>query len=316
MKSKEEPLISVIIPVYKVEKYLKRCVDSVLAQTYENIEIILVDDGSPDNCGEMCDEYARADSRVVVIHKENGGVSAARNIGVERSHGEYVTFVDSDDYISPDYVEYLYSLLSDNDADVAIADFKKTSENSYDFTFDKETNVKMLDGKEACVKMLDTSLFMQFVTPVAKLFKRRTALEHPFPVGQRHEDEALMYKIYYQVQRVVCSDKKIYAYYNNPTSYLNTSGKYFKTDLYKTMTERNEFFESRGEVKLARISYKRLIRYLINDSIRCSGRSDELIYDTAKKKWRSKYFSSRARIYVISYKISPKLFRRIKKVIQ
>ena len=110
----EEPLISVIIPVYKVEQYLDRCLNSVVNQTYKNLEIILVDDGSPDNCPKMCDEWAEKDNRVKVFHKENGGLSDARNYGTERCNGLFLTYVDSDDYIDTDYVSYLYDLLHRN----------------------------------------------------------------------------------------------------------------------------------------------------------------------------------------------------------
>ena len=102
-----EPLISVIVPVYKVELYLRQCVDSLLAQTYSNLEIILVDDGSPDGCPAICDEYARKDSRVRVIHKPNGGLSDARNVGLDAARGEYIGFIDSDDWVMPDMYEYL-----------------------------------------------------------------------------------------------------------------------------------------------------------------------------------------------------------------
>ena len=105
------PFISIIIPVYRVEKYLRACVDSVLAQTYKNLEIILVDDGSPDNCGQICEEYAAKDGRVRVIHQTNQGVAAARNSGLEIATGEYIGFVDSDDYIDSDMYEYLYGLI-------------------------------------------------------------------------------------------------------------------------------------------------------------------------------------------------------------
>ena len=108
-------LISVIIPVYKVEDYIHRCVDSVLTQTYGNLEIILVDDGSPDRCGEICDEYAAKDKRVVSIHKKNGGLSDARNAGMEVCEGEYITFLDSDDWVVPNYIERLYRLLTDTE---------------------------------------------------------------------------------------------------------------------------------------------------------------------------------------------------------
>ena len=114
-----QPKISIIVPVYKVEPYLRKCLDSIINQTYTDLEIILVDDGSPDNCGAICDEYARKDSRILVIHKENGGVSAARNTGLEAATGEYIGFVDSDDWIDSDMYENLLCLLLQHGADIA-----------------------------------------------------------------------------------------------------------------------------------------------------------------------------------------------------
>ena len=106
----QKKLVSIIVPIYKVEKYLKQCLDSILNQTYENIEIILVDDGSPDNCGKICDEYASNDKRIRVIHKENGGLSSARNAGLDVATGEYISFIDSDDYVSENFIKRLYDL--------------------------------------------------------------------------------------------------------------------------------------------------------------------------------------------------------------
>lgn len=116
----ESPLISVVVPVYRAEKFLCQCLDSILAQTYKNLEVILVDDSSPDNCGKICDEYARKDNRVRVIHQSNQGVSAARNAGLASATGEYIGFVDSDDYIEPDMYEYLYGLITKDNASVAM----------------------------------------------------------------------------------------------------------------------------------------------------------------------------------------------------
>ena len=119
----EKPLISIIIPVYKVEKYLEKCIKSVLDQTYKNLQIILVDDGSPDNCGNICDNYAKIDNRIEVIHKANGGLSEARNVGLKVARGEYIGFVDSDDYVSNEMFENLYNTLISNDVDVSICNF-------------------------------------------------------------------------------------------------------------------------------------------------------------------------------------------------
>ena len=120
-KVSKNPLISIIVPVYNVEEYLDKCVESIVNQTYKNIEVILVDDGSPDNCPKMCDDWAKKDKRIKVIHKKNGGLSDARNKGIDESKGEYLSFVDSDDYITDNYVELLYNIISKEHADISMA---------------------------------------------------------------------------------------------------------------------------------------------------------------------------------------------------
>ena len=124
--------ISVIVPVYKVEKYIKRCIDSILIQTFQDFELILVDDGSPDKCGQICEEYSQKDKRIVVLHRENGGLSAARNTGIEwifeNSRSQYLTFIDSDDWIHPQYLEILLQVLKKNNVAVSVADFKSVKE--------------------------------------------------------------------------------------------------------------------------------------------------------------------------------------------
>lgn len=124
---KQEALISVIVPIYRVEEYLPRCIDSLLAQTYQNIQIILVDDGSPDACGRICDEYASTDKRIQVIHKENGGLSDARNAGLSASKGDYIAFVDSDDWVASEYLERMQQSLCKHDADICECSVQHTS---------------------------------------------------------------------------------------------------------------------------------------------------------------------------------------------
>jgi len=117
------PLISIIVPIYNVEKYLSKCIDGILNQTYKNLEIILVDDGSPDDCGRICDEYSLQDKRIKVIHKSNGGLSDARNVAIDLMNGEYVTFIDSDDFVSSDYVETLYNLIEKSKCEISVSQF-------------------------------------------------------------------------------------------------------------------------------------------------------------------------------------------------
>lgn len=123
-----KPLISIIVPVYKVEEYLCRCIDSLITQTYKYIELILVDDGSPDKCGDICEEYALKDSRIKVIHKKNGGLSDARNVALPIINGDYISFVDSDDWVSPYYIENLYNAIIKDESDLAISWFENVSE--------------------------------------------------------------------------------------------------------------------------------------------------------------------------------------------
>jgi glycosyltransferase involved in cell wall biosynthesis len=143
-------LVSVIVPVYKVEKYLDRCIKSIREQTYTELEIILVDDGSPDSCGRMCDEYAASDDRIKVIHKQNGGLSDARNAGIEAATGQWIVFVDSDDYISTEMISYLKSVADENSADIAWCRYKETAADEEDAAFDSKGSVEEIcSGRDA-----------------------------------------------------------------------------------------------------------------------------------------------------------------------
>ena len=169
------PLISVIVPIYNVEKYLKKCIDSIMGQTYKNLEIILVDDGSPDGCPEICDNYAETDSRIKVIHKENGGVSNARNVGIEGSVGEYICFVDSDDWIERDYISVFIERVKKDNTDGAVSNlffrgFKRTA------TLNVNDDILILNA----IKEEQKSLFFSgtFNTPWNKIFKSAVIKEN------------------------------------------------------------------------------------------------------------------------------------------
>lgn len=203
------PLISIIIPVYRVEKYLRRCLNSVVNQTYQNIEIILIDDGSPDSCGEICDEYARNDRRIIVIHQKNQGQAASRNKGVLRANGIFVTFVDSDDYVTLDYIELLFNLQREYDADIAIGNFYYVYEKDKKAPRKENNNtISLLNREEALKRMNYTKGFG--ATPWAKLYKVEIVRLHPFPEGIIYEDLATLYKIVADSSRVVLSNRRIY----------------------------------------------------------------------------------------------------------
>ena len=147
------PIISVIVPVYKVEPYLARCVDSILAQTYTDFELILVDDCSPDNCGAMCDAYAEQDKRIRVIHKKNGGLSDARNVGIEFAKGDYITFIDSDDLVHPQTFELLMQSLKKSEAEISMCGFQRFTDAIPCSHISAEDSWRVISGREACKEM-------------------------------------------------------------------------------------------------------------------------------------------------------------------
>ena len=204
------PLISVIVPIYKVENYIKQCIESIINQTYSNLEIILVDDGSPDNCGNICDEYLQIDSRIKVIHKENGGLSDARNAGLRVFKGEYLVFVDSDDFMPKDGIEYMYNLSVNNDADLVIGGTEKFDDNTGNViwsTFDGNENIQFFNKTEA---MKD--FFINGCASWARLYKRSVHENVFFPVGEINEDEAIVLTILENCKKIIKSDKVVYNY--------------------------------------------------------------------------------------------------------
>lgn len=205
----EEPLISVIVPVYKVEAYLRECVDSIIVQTYRNVEIILVDDGSPDRCGEICDEYAERDSRVVVIHKPNGGLSDARNAGLDAMRGEYLMFVDSDDTLTNDAIEILIDLLRKTDAQLAIGSSDRLDENKNQLpSVDNNYQQIGIMNREEAIK----DMFTHGCSAWARLYKREVHEGIFFPKGEINEDEAIVLAILDRCTRVVATNQVIYHY--------------------------------------------------------------------------------------------------------
>ncbi len=208
------PLISVIVPIYNVEKYLPKCVESILAQTYKNLEIILIDDGSPDNCGALCDEYMLKDNRIRVIHKKNGGLSSARNAGIDICSGEYLAFIDSDDFVSPYFVEILYQGIQKYDSDIS------SIEKVLSFCDGDEDICRMSDNASDCTmreisprEAIRLMLYQLIPTGIPlRLYKRKIFESIRFPIGYLHEDTATSHKLYMEAKRVTLVDAKIYAY--------------------------------------------------------------------------------------------------------
>lgn len=215
-------MISVIVPVYNVEKYLDRCVKSILAQTYSDFELILVDDGSPDNCPKMCDEYAMKDSRVKAIHKKNGGLSEARNFGTINSEGKWITYIDSDDYVSVDYLENLWRLREKYNADIAVTGICECIEGKK-LKPNKNENEYCYSGIEALENMLYQNTLDS--SACAMLISSSIARDNLFPVGKYHEDEFTTYKFYIHADSVAVSTKSQYFYLQREGSIMHTFGQ-------------------------------------------------------------------------------------------
>ena len=207
-------LISVIVPIYNVEKYLRRCIDSLVEQTYTNLEIILVDDESPDNCGKICDEYAKKDKRIVVIHKRNGGLSDARNRGLEEAKGKYIGFIDSDDYINKNMYKVLYTNMKKNNADISICNFSLVDDKGNKYKEEKQLNneIKIYSKKEALENLLIEKDYTNHAWNKLynkKLFKNGKI---QYPEGKIWEDIATTYLLFENANKVVYQNVSLYYY--------------------------------------------------------------------------------------------------------
>lgn len=237
------PLISVIVPVYKVEAYLDKCVSSIVGQTYKNLEIILVDDGSPDNCPAKCDDWAKRDSRVSVIHKANGGLSDARNAGMAIATGELIGFVDSDDWISPNMYQLLYDHMLADDSDIVAC--------GVEMIWEDDTHSKMLTNPGHCI--LNTEEAMRAIVEESwlkqpvwyKLYKTVLIQDIPFPVGKYHEDVFWSYRAVARARKVSVFDTPCYHYSQRAGSIMGAKYSIKRLDALEGKEQRNSFIHNR-----------------------------------------------------------------------
>jgi len=239
------PEISVIVPVYKVENYIRKCVNSILSQTFTDFELWLVDDGSPDCCGAICDEYAQNDARVKVIHKKNGGLSDARNAALDVMNGKYVFFVDSDDWISPDTLEIMYSALERTGAKVATGNIVSIYEDGTEQTlYSPVQEETVLIGDEMLTTLLRPNATNRLYD--AKIFKNLR-----YPVGRLYEDAFTYHKILAQIDKMVLVGRNTYYYLIRRGSIMNSEYNIKFTDIVDAVYDRALWLDSIGQKKLA-----------------------------------------------------------------
>lgn len=235
------PKISIIIPVYKVEEYLNRCIKSVVDQTYNNLEIILVDDGSPDNCPAICDKWAEKDSRIKVIHKNNGGLSDARNIGMKIASGELIGFVDSDDWISKEMYQLLYENMKENESDISACGVKMVWEDVEEGRPLTSAGNQMLNTQEAMEAIIRESKLKQ---PVSyKLYKTELIRDILFPVGKCNEDVFWTYQAIGRARKVSIFDTPCYYYFQRKDSIMGNKYSLKRLDALEAKRERLKYIE-------------------------------------------------------------------------
>ena len=241
--------ISVIVPVYKVEKFLHRCVDSILGQTFRDFELILVDDGSPDSCGEICEAYAAKDSRIHVIHQQNGGLSAARNTGIDwvmaESHSHWIVFVDSDDWVHPEFLQQLYAAAEQTFCKISACGFLRTEGAPLPENEDFSIQVMSADDYYCgCVH--------DGVTAVAwnKLYHRSLFKKLRYPIGKLHEDEFTTYQAVYQAGKIGVTPARLYAYYQNPEGIMRSEWNPRRMHVLEAFEEQIAFAQLHGNDRL------------------------------------------------------------------
>lgn len=286
-------LISVIVPVYRVEKYLERCVKSILSQTYKNLEVILVDDGSPDQCPAICDACAEKDARVKVIHQENKGLSGARNAGIDAASGEYLAFVDSDDYVSPHFIEELYQLLQDTGCAIGQCRFSYVKgdglveEGDSAFCIYRgESLMEQLYGPEekaTCFVVAWNKLYR------AELFKE-TGIR--YPEGRIHEDEATTYRLFHEAKKLAFLDRALYGYYTENGGSITSVFSVKRLQWLTAHEERIAFFKKNGYEKLLPAAYRKLCDACITFYFRCTEQVKDA--EELKKELRKRLETYRA----------------------
>ena len=311
-----EPLISIIVPIYKVEKYLERCIQSIIEQTYKNLEIILVDDGSPDNCPQICDEYAKKDTRIVVIHQKNGGLSSARNAGLDIAKGEYIGFVDSDGYISRDMYEVLYNAIKATKAEIAICNYNKVNEHGEEVKREIQgeiiEDIITFNKEEAIKEILHAKIIKCYVWQ--KLFKKECFETLRFPEGKNYEDIAISITCLENVNKIVGINKHEYYYLYREDSIDRTKSekniedameiayeryKYVKLNypnvmeynIYSLITRVLWTYRDIKKMNYMNLYYKQayldIIQELSDDFMKLENKVIRLLSDEQKEQWKS-----------------------------
>lgn len=261
-----EEKISIIVPIYNVEKYLQACIESLIHQTYQNIEILLIDDGSTDKSGKICDYYSKQDDRIKTIHQINKGVAAARNCGVRAATGEYIGFVDPDDWVELSMYKKMICALKKNNADICMCDFVYEFDGVSEEEVRKKPELKseIFTGATAINRLfLDNTFFYTMLWN--KLFKRSLWNGVKFPEDYVHEDEAVIHRVYGNCNRIIAMANELYHYRQIPTSITHTNQIQRNFDFCHALSDRIKYLRNKGYKLECRILTDRIIYEVIHN---------------------------------------------------
>ncbi len=255
-----KPLISVIVPVYQVVPYLQHCIESIINQTYHNLEIILVDDGSTDGSGELCDKYASRDYRIKVIHQENGGLSEARNRGIDISKGEYLSFVDSDDWIDERFIEAMYEISVEAKSDIVQCAFQNIIDECL-CKEKREGNYTVYSAKDFSIATY-TLLSWKCNVVWNKLYKASLFDAIRYPVGKIHEDEFITYKLIWRANSIAVTNTRLYFYRQRTDSIMGEPYSLRRLDAGEAYRERETFYQEKGETVILNLVRKAHLEWI------------------------------------------------------
>lgn len=242
--SSKGPLISVIVPIYNIEQYVEKCINSICMQDYKNLEIILVDDGSTDRCGEICDKLAQTDQRIVVIHKKNGGLSDARNTGIEKANGEFYSFIDGDDWIAPKMISALYERIDEDESDIAqCGAWSADTNDQILITYTQENQT--LTGFQA-LELLDGDTGVLFGVTWNKLYRKKLFNDVRFPYGKCHEDVFVMHELFDQCKMVSLLSAAMYAYVRRDGSITQEKYSLRRLDSVEGFYKRYQYYRNKS----------------------------------------------------------------------
>lgn len=275
-------MITIVVPVYKVEKYLNRCVDSILDQTYTDFELLLVDDGSPDNCGKICDEYAEKDNRIFVIHQKNGGLSAARNTGInwfyEQNRSDYITFLDSDDWLHPEYLRILMNGITENDVKISVCNYKRVTDEIPHENYDK------VEYELTSPENFLLNHFWQYNYAWNKLYHKSAFKDIRYPVGKIFEDTFTTYKALHKCEKIAYTDLQLYYYFYNEQGISHSPWKPSELVVFDAMQEQLQFYKAKGLQKAYAKEFELFVHHHAYQIVRIKENKNDLKKNKTKLK--------------------------------